>query len=81
MYLGWLGVRVFFAGIVAGFALAAIVGLTMIIAGQATPRSHLPFGPYMLCAATAAILASLLLSKLGHYRGVLHGGSWPLPGR
>ena len=65
MYLGWLGAPAFVAGIVAGFALAAIAGLAMIISGRATRKSHLAFGPYMFCASTAVILASPLLSKSG----------------
>ena len=56
MYLGWLGVRPFVAGIAGGFALAAIAALIMIISGKATRKSYLAFGPYMLCAAAAAIL-------------------------
>lgn len=40
--------------------LAAIVGLIAIISGKVARKSHLAFGPYMLRAAVAAILASLL---------------------
>jgi prepilin signal peptidase PulO-like enzyme (type II secretory pathway) len=42
------------------FVLAAIVGLIAIISGKVARKSHLAFGPYMLRAAVAAILASLL---------------------
>lgn len=60
-----LGAPAFVAGIVAGLLLAAIAALVMIISGRTTRKSHLAFGPYMFCAATAVILASPLLSKSG----------------
>ena len=39
-----------------GFALAAVVGIAMILARRADRRSALPFGPFMLAGAWIAIL-------------------------
>jgi prepilin signal peptidase PulO-like enzyme (type II secretory pathway) len=58
LYLGWLGVRAFLAGLVGGFLLAAVVGVALITAGRASRKTQLPFGPFMLAAAVAAVLAS-----------------------
>lgn len=58
LYLGWFGVRTWFAGLLGGFVLAAVTGIVLIAAGRATRKSQLPFGPFMLAGAFAAILAS-----------------------
>jgi len=58
LYLGWLGARVFVAGLSGGFLLAAVAGITLIVAGKATRKSQFPFGPYMLVAAVGAVLVS-----------------------
>ncbi len=58
LYLGWIGAPALVAGLLGAFVLAAAGGLALIVAGKATARSQLPFGPCMLAAAIAAILAS-----------------------
>ena len=58
LYLGWAGASAFVAGLLGGFVLAAAEGLALIVAGKATARSQLSFGPCMLAAAIVAILAS-----------------------
>jgi leader peptidase (prepilin peptidase)/N-methyltransferase len=58
MYLGWLGARAFAAGLVSPFVLAAASGAMMIAADAATRRSRIAFGPFMVSAAAAVILAS-----------------------
>jgi leader peptidase (prepilin peptidase)/N-methyltransferase len=58
--LGWVSWQVAFVGVVVGFALAAIVGLAMILARRATRKSALPFGPFMLAGAWVAILIPVL---------------------
>jgi len=58
MYLGWLGARAFVAGLVSPFVLAAVSGAMMIAAGAATRRSRIPFGPFMVSAAAAVIVAT-----------------------
>ena len=61
MFLGWLGARAFVTGLVSPFVLAAVSGAAMIAAGAATRKSRIPFGPYMVGAAAAVILASPFL--------------------
>jgi leader peptidase (prepilin peptidase) / N-methyltransferase len=56
LYLGWFGARVFLAGLLGGFVLAAVFGVALIAAGRATRKTQVPFGPFMLAAAVTAIL-------------------------
>ena len=58
LYLGWAGARVFVAGVLAGYLLAAAAGIGLIAAGRATRKTPIPFGPFILAGALAAILAS-----------------------
>jgi leader peptidase (prepilin peptidase)/N-methyltransferase len=58
LYLGWFGARTWFAGLLGGFVLAAVTGIALIAVGRATRKSQLPFGPFMLAGALAAILVS-----------------------
>jgi leader peptidase (prepilin peptidase) / N-methyltransferase len=55
LYLGWFGVRTVLTGLIAGYLLAAVAGLVLIAAGQATRKSHIPFGPFMLAGALVMI--------------------------
>ena len=57
LYLGWLGARTFVAGILGGFLLAAVYGVALMIARKASRKTQVPFGPFMLAGALAAILA------------------------
>jgi leader peptidase (prepilin peptidase)/N-methyltransferase len=56
LYLGWFGARAFVAGLAGGFVLAAVAGLALIAAGRATRKTQVPFGPFMLGGAMAAVL-------------------------
>jgi leader peptidase (prepilin peptidase) / N-methyltransferase len=47
-------------GVVIGFALVAVVGVTMILARRADRKSALPFGPFMLAGAWVALLVPSL---------------------
>jgi leader peptidase (prepilin peptidase)/N-methyltransferase len=58
LYLGWLGAAVTVEGLLAGYLLAAATGIGLLVARRATRKSQLPFGPFMLAGALAAILAS-----------------------
>lgn len=58
LYLGWCGARVFVSGVLAGYLLAAAAGIGLIAARRATRKTPIPFGPFMLAGALAAILAS-----------------------
>jgi leader peptidase (prepilin peptidase) / N-methyltransferase len=55
--LAWPGWRLLIAGGFAGFLLAAIYGIALLASGRATRKQHMPFGPFMLAGAFAAILA------------------------
>ncbi|MGV1003631.1 MAG: prepilin peptidase [Candidatus Nanopelagicales bacterium] len=56
MALGWLGWGVLFGGAFAGFLLAALVGVALMIAGRAARSSAIPFGPFMVAGAMLAVL-------------------------
>jgi leader peptidase (prepilin peptidase) / N-methyltransferase len=58
LYLGWLGVSTLLAGLILGYLLAAVAGLALLAARRATRKSQLPFGPFLLAGALAAILLS-----------------------
>jgi leader peptidase (prepilin peptidase)/N-methyltransferase len=58
LYLGWLGARVLLAGLLAGYLLAALTGIALLVTRRATRKSRIPFGPFMLAGALIAILAS-----------------------
>jgi leader peptidase (prepilin peptidase)/N-methyltransferase len=55
--LAWRSWTALLAGGVAGFLLAAIYGIALLISGRATRKQHIPFGPFMLAGAFAVILA------------------------
>jgi leader peptidase (prepilin peptidase)/N-methyltransferase len=57
LYLGWLGGVAWVAGICAGFTLAAVYSLALLASRRATLKSSIPFGPFMLAGALAAVLA------------------------
>jgi leader peptidase (prepilin peptidase) / N-methyltransferase len=54
--LGWYGWDALFTGTVIGFVLGALVGLALLAAGRATRKTPIPFGPFMLLGAWAALL-------------------------
>jgi len=56
LYLGWLGPGALVGGLFLGYLLAAATGLALIAAGQATRKSQLPFGPFLV-AGTLAVIA------------------------
>jgi leader peptidase (prepilin peptidase)/N-methyltransferase len=56
LYLGWFGTRVFVAGVLAGYLLAAVAGTWLIASGRATRKTTIPFGPFMLAGGLGAIL-------------------------
>jgi leader peptidase (prepilin peptidase) / N-methyltransferase len=58
LYLGWLGPGVLLAGLFLGYVLAAATGLALIAARRATRKTLLPFGPFLLAGALAAIVLS-----------------------
>jgi leader peptidase (prepilin peptidase)/N-methyltransferase len=51
---GWTA---FIAGGFAGFLLAAVYGIALLMSGRATRKHQIPFGPFMIAGAFAVILA------------------------
>ncbi len=58
LYLGWVGPDALVLGLAAGFVLAAVVGLALIVAGKATRRSQIAFGPFMVAGALGTIIVA-----------------------
>jgi leader peptidase (prepilin peptidase)/N-methyltransferase len=58
LYLGWLSPGAPVTGLFLGYLFAAVTGLALIASGRASRKSHLPFGPFLLAGALAAILVS-----------------------
>ncbi|HEU5420775.1 MAG TPA: A24 family peptidase [Streptosporangiaceae bacterium] len=58
LYLGWLGISTLVAGLVLAYLLAAVAGLALLAARRATRKTQVPFGPFLLAGALAAILLS-----------------------
>jgi leader peptidase (prepilin peptidase) / N-methyltransferase len=55
LYLGWLGWGQLIAGAFLAFLLGSLVGLALMAARRAGLKSRIPFGPFMLLGALAAI--------------------------
>lgn len=58
MALGWLGWPVLLVGAALAFVLSALVSLVLLLLRRITLKSSLPFGPFMLLGAFAAVLLS-----------------------
>ncbi len=56
MYLGYLGWGHVFAGTFAAFLLGGLWSMALLAARRGTLKSSIPFGPFMLAGATAAML-------------------------
>jgi leader peptidase (prepilin peptidase)/N-methyltransferase len=62
LYLGWLGIPVVYAGLLLGTVSAALVALTLLALRRAKLKeTQMPYGPYLLGGAWAAIIFSLLV--------------------
>jgi leader peptidase (prepilin peptidase)/N-methyltransferase len=57
-YLGWLGATAFAAGLLAAWLLAAVTGLGLLLAHRARRKTQIPFGPFLVAATLAVVLAS-----------------------
>ncbi|MGH8774070.1 MAG: prepilin peptidase [Jiangellaceae bacterium] len=55
LVLGWLGWGVTVVGAFLGFLLGGLVGAALLVLGRASRRTALPFGPFMLLGALAAV--------------------------
>jgi leader peptidase (prepilin peptidase) / N-methyltransferase len=58
--LAWRGWTAVLAGGFAGFLLAAVYGAVLLIAGRATRKQQIPFGPFMITGTFLVILATLV---------------------
>jgi leader peptidase (prepilin peptidase)/N-methyltransferase len=56
LHLGWLGWWGPVVGTFGAFLIGGVVGVVLLVAGRATRRSAVPFGPSMLLGALAAVL-------------------------
>ena len=63
MYLGYIGWGTLAVGAFFGFALGGVLGVTLMAVGRATRKSKIPFGPFMLAGALAAVFFG---SSLAH---------------
>ncbi|MFJ6212726.1 prepilin peptidase [Streptomyces sp. NPDC092296] len=54
--LGWYGWSAVFTGLLAGFLLAGLHGTALLLTRRARRDDPLPFGPFMLLGALAAVL-------------------------
>lgn len=55
--LAWSGWNTLLTGAFAGFLLAAICGIALLVSGRATRKQQIPFGPFMITGAFLVILA------------------------
>lgn len=53
--LGWLGWGPSLVGLLGGFGVGAVVGVTLMAVGRAGRRSQIPFGPSMLAGALLGV--------------------------
>lgn len=53
----WRGWTALIAGGFAGFLLAAVYGIALLMSGRATRKYQIPIGPFMIAGAFAVILA------------------------
>jgi leader peptidase (prepilin peptidase)/N-methyltransferase len=67
--LGWLGWGPSLVGLLGGFAIGAVVGVTLMVIGRAGRRSQIPFGPSMLAGALVGVFAGSAI--WGAYLGAL----------
>jgi leader peptidase (prepilin peptidase)/N-methyltransferase len=57
-YLGWLGAAAFVTGLMAAWLLAAATAIGLLLTGRATRKTEIPFGPFLIAATLAVVLAS-----------------------
>lgn len=67
--LGWLGWGPSLVGLLGGFAIGSVVGVTLMAIGRAGRRTQIPYGPSMLAGALVGVFAGSAI--WGAYLGVL----------
>ncbi|GAB7189794.1 A24 family peptidase [Kineococcus sp. NUM-3379] len=58
LYLGWWGWDALAVGGFSAFVLGGVVGAALMLRGRAGRKSRIPFGPYMLVGALAALFVA-----------------------
>lgn len=61
LHTGWLGWQLAIFAILGGFAAGAVLALALVVAGRATWRTAIPFGPALLGAAWLVVLENAAL--------------------
>ncbi|MEO5877118.1 MAG: A24 family peptidase [Streptosporangiaceae bacterium] len=56
LYLGWLGSDAWVLGVLAGCLFGGVVSVALLLRGRR--GTHIPYGPFMISGALAAVLAS-----------------------
>jgi leader peptidase (prepilin peptidase)/N-methyltransferase len=56
LYLGWLGWSAWTMGVFAMFLSGGVFALGLLVTRRATRKSTIPFGPFMLVGALAAVV-------------------------
>lgn len=62
LHLGWLGLTPLLAGALAAFLLGGAYATVLLLRRRATPRTRIPFGPFMLAGAWIAIVVGVALA-------------------
>ncbi|MBC6461011.1 prepilin peptidase [Actinomadura sp. HBU206391] len=57
LYLGWLGSSAWVMGVFAMFVLGGVYAVGLLVTRRATRKSAIPFGPFMLAGALAAVVS------------------------
>jgi leader peptidase (prepilin peptidase)/N-methyltransferase len=57
LVLGWSGWGASLVGLLAGFAVGAVVGVGLLVSGRADTRSRVPHGPFLLTGAAVGLFA------------------------
>ena len=55
--LAWFGWAAVASGAFAGFLLAAVYGVALLVSGRTTRKQHIPFGPFMIAGTFLVVLA------------------------
>ena len=55
-FLGWLGWRVAFAGMVSGIVLAGLFGIVLVISHRAGRKTKIPLGPFIAAGSFIALI-------------------------
>ena len=57
--LGWLGLQTALVGLVLAFVLGGVVSVLLLLARRVDRRSAIPFGPFLLAGALAAVMLAV----------------------